>query len=1652
MPMEVSSSTEIIAQHLAALRKRLIDISNRNKLVSFRATKRACIEVAFPKISELYDQLTEGEEDLRLQLGIEYLVDDTRTKQKRPGAEPICVTRLDAERSLQRGQILCRHDEGDLEARADYIRREAKAVLDETGINHLYLALGFLRWRESDDSEQDRRAPLLLIPIIITRNAEAGRGGSRYFTIAHDGGDLFPNLSLIERLRTDFDLDLPKFGEESTDAEEYLADVARTIRGRQGWEVEETAFISFFSFAKMRMYIDLDPACWPEGCGLLENTLVQQILEGSLTETEETGYGGVDVTDDHPVAHDIPLVVEADSSQHTAILKTWEGRNLVVEGPPGTGKSQTITNMIAAALHQGKTVLFVSEKLAALEVVKRNLDVVGLGEFCLELHSHKTRKQEVHAAMRKRINWTPPTTNRFEATRQQWRRQVVQLKQYLEACGRCLGPRAEAAFRIMGRAISLRERAIPAIRDPLSRLDLDAEKFDDALTCLQEIGRHLQNPADFRDHPWKGFLCEQTRAGDELAIEREFGALAQELESAALEARRFDETTAADACPPPVYAERRAASGAKALPRLPVELACEILPQLVAVESSSALATAIGNARAHDDHLQAAEEVLSAGAITRGGLGQWLRESSDIAIAQRLGDTPISTLQETLPSLAEVAELAAEAAKLAVSIAKLELGSAATLHDLERFLARLRICGSAPTTIERLLTAEHRFPNAANVLTDARAEADHLTEARQRLEATFAPGDAPNSAAVQALKKCLRTTGGRWVSIFNRDYREARKKVLGFLRSRKLFVFPAILESLEHLEQWSKRTEDFSARHELRSVLGVGFAGLQTDWPAVTAAVEWVLAMTREALPWATVEKIAQPEAQRQVREFTTRLEAVFRRLESCTAAANVILEPLFEGRSYRSIELEDFCRVTTGWSDWLRQTLDAVFPVAIHKSSTFEQLSEAARHIIETERLAESLAKDEAFKKVAGAHARGLASDWKALTITRDWTEEIRGLALPTSLFEWLLSGATAERLTTVDTMLATFSATVARCRSIVSRLEGYGTVEQAWLWGSDGATWTGRLERARSIKAQAHLLQQWALFRKLYIRADELAARFAVDQVLGGALPPEQAHEAFDLAVNEFYGYEILRTFRELETFTHESRQHLSENFRKTDRELLQQAQAFVAQRAADRRPPSGNGTGPVKVWSEWALLRNEANKQTRHIPIRQLMQRAGRSVLAWKPCLMMSPLSVAQYLDPRCAPFDLVVMDEASQIRPEDALGAVARAKQIVVVGDTKQMPPSNYWSRTLNDDDDDEDTDEETAGRGVAQDSESILECAKNAFPPAQRLLWHYRSQHESLIRFSNYAYYDEELIVFPAASDDAGRLGIKFHHLPEGRYKSGARVNEIEAQIVARAALDHLMENPSETLLVATFNRPQQELIDALVDKYAAEDEAMIERLEEARQHAKEPFAVKNLENVQGDERDVIFVSCTYGADLNSGKVMQRFGPVAGAGGRRRLNVLFTRAKQRLEVFSSMTHDQILGRPGEPNGVNDLRDYLRFAQTGVLADSGRRTGQAPDSYFEEAVMRVVESAGLRAIPQVGVSSYRIDIGVEHPSRPGEFLLGIECDGAMYHSAKTARDRDRLRQEVLERRGWKIHRIWSTDWFRQNQAARKRLLDVLQSLIR
>ncbi len=452
---------------------------------------------------------------------------------------------------------------------------------------------------------------------------------------------------------------------------------------------------------------------------------------------------------------------------------------------------------------------------------------------------------------------------------------------------------------------------------------------------------------------------------------------------------------------------------------------------------------------------------------------------------------------------------------------------------------------------------------------------------------------------------------------------------------------------------------------------------------------------------------------------------------------------------------------------------------------------------------------------------------------------------------------------------------------------------------------------------------------------------------------------------------------------------------------------------------------------------LLRHELGKQKRHIPIRQLIARAGRAIAALKPCFMMSPLSVAQYLDPKTDPFDLLVMDEASQLKPEEALGAIARARQVIVVGDPKQLPPTNFFDRMGEDVDDPDEA-------GALDGTESILDVFQQAYPPMHQLRWHYRSKHESLIAFSNHQFYSSRLILPPSVDRASSDCGIEFQYVENGTYVD--RKNTAEAERVVELILEHARKHPNETLGVVTLNIPQREHLETLLDDRCRTSQELASALESIKEQSHEPFFVKNLENVQGDERDAIIISCTYGRDPKSGKVYQRFGPLNQETGWRRLNVLVTRARRRITVVSSMVPSDIVA---DSRGARSLRDYLEYARTGKLVEEGKRTGRGPDSEFELLVADAIRAAGYDCECQVGVCGFFIDLGVYHRDRPDRFILGVECDGASYHSSISARDRDKMRQEILEARGWAIHRVWSTDWWTTRQREVERLLSAIQS---
>jgi very-short-patch-repair endonuclease len=399
----------------------------------------------------------------------------------------------------------------------------------------------------------------------------------------------------------------------------------------------------------------------------------------------------------------------------------------------------------------------------------------------------------------------------------------------------------------------------------------------------------------------------------------------------------------------------------------------------------------------------------------------------------------------------------------------------------------------------------------------------------------------------------------------------------------------------------------------------------------------------------------------------------------------------------------------------------------------------------------------------------------------------------------------------------------------------------------------------------------------------------------------------------------------------------------------------------------------------------------------------------------------------------------MDEASQIKPEHALGAIARGKQVVIVGDPKQLPPSNYFATKIESENEEEET--------AVEQLESILDVSSKMFE-LRRLRWHYRSRHQSLIAFSNQEFYDNNLIIFPSPQDQSNEFGIKFQYINFGMFHDG--INAEEAKIVAKAVSNHLINHPHESIGVVAMNKKQQEFIEDELDNLK-KNNIKLEQASAINENSDNPLFIKNLESVQGDERDVIYISFTYGPQQpGSRNVAQRFGPINSEAGGRRMNVLLTRSKKRMHIFSSMQASDIKLTEKSSTGVIALKNFLDYAATGNLPKQYKLTDREPDSDFEISVMQQLQQAGFEVVPQLGVNGFFIDLAVRDPNQPDKFILGIECDGASYHSAKSARDRDILRQGILEDLGWRIERIWSTDWFYNPKAQIKRIVSILHQL--
>lgn len=694
-------------------------------------------------------------------------------------------------------------------------------------------------------------------------------------------------------------------------------------------------------------------------------------------------------------------------------------------------------------------------------------------------------------------------------------------------------------------------------------------------------------------------------------------------------------------------------------------------------------------------------------------------------------------------------------------------------------------------------------------------------------------------------------------------------------------------------------------------------------------------------------------------------------------------------------------------------QLVDAIMEAARAKSVIVEKNNLAAR--------------------LYGVQWQGEKSNWDVLAKLQEWVIDLyRDLGdgkLPQGLIDFLAGNPNLDGLEQkIQQVEAALPVHLTNWQRVLELLDFNETIRVRAI---EEVEYTRQEQALKNFSDNLHLLPDQLLFNNL---SGALLAE-GLDWLVAAARTwPEGGRHL--TSYFHFVWYEILlrKAFKErsnLKEFTGLAHEKAVSEFRKFDELFLKQNRAEILLKHWTNLPSlSRNG--------QLGILTREFEKRSRHLPIRQLISKTGNAIQQIKPVFMMSPLSIAAYLPPDSIRFDLVIFDEASQVPPVDAFGAVLRGGQVAVVGDSKQLPPTSFFEN-LSGNDEDQDEDEL-----VTTDIESILGLLCGQGAPQRMLRWHYRSQHESLIAVSNKEFYDNRLVIFPSPQFERKDIGLIFRQLANTFYERGTtRTNPLEAAAVADAVIDHARNYPNLTLGVAAFSIAQMQ---AILDQIELRRKGNPAYESFFAAHPHEPFFVKNLETVQGDERDVIFVSVGYGRDKD-GYIAYNFGALNREGGERRLNVLITRARRRCEVFTNLGHEDIDLHRAQGRGVAALKVFLKYAQTRIL-DVPVISGRPADSEFEEAVADALRRNGLEVDAQVGSAGFFLDLAVRDTEHAGRYLLGIECDGATYHQSRSARDRDRLRQQVLEALDWRLHRIWSTDWFAHPDRELKKVLAAIE----
>lgn len=1450
-------------------------------------------------------------------------------------------------------------------------------------------------------SRAPAHSPLLLLEVRMSR--KKAPSGTEYHICGEN--ELALNTTLAQTFNAEFGLDIPSY--EGGSIEEYFEKVAAIAPSGWHWNLRREALVGVFPSSRIAMYRDLDPN--GDQADILDNPIISSML--ATSGGDGATYAEVYDTDDPKVEQCVPrLVMDADASQFSSLVDVANGENIAIEGPPGSGKSQTIVNLIASAMADGKKVLFVAEKLTALDVVRNRLEAVGLGEFVLPLQAGRGSRDAVFQSLEDRIKIERPPHGAAEEHRRRHEaltQRRSKMQAYLDMLGSSLGQTGMTVHEALGRAIATAGHLDGLPREVRNLRITGAELMDpEARTMLDGDARMVVdrlNNADQIASLWReaGKAPIRNNEAEDIAIE--LAALGRAIKTLRTEAKNI-----------PLSA---------ILPEDPIQADKAItLAALSSLVDNPGLDPSLIEALLEEEMRHAAHALCEARDIEATSLQTLENLLSDPT------DENIDTMLADASRLAERYEGNIDPDKLAATIASMEAhrNSQKQQEALARDLpARWAETADQDGTtladlrldIEMLLRApkdilDLRQPDDSRSIPAYAREAAttqrQLSVDLEEIRKTLPKAAGHKSAALRTAADNIEGAG--FLRFLSGPFKAAWSLYRDELGGDPKADRSAAAVALREYADWADKRDAFSQDARLSTALGSIFSGLSSDPVKLDAMATF----------YETVSRISRGDE----------------RLRYALEAGPIdMLQAFADDAGMPSVTLSELRRNIKSSQD----EIDSVqFDLDAAKSFclSFNRRSHINADLIAEAQQARRTIHD-ARSTIELSPAVDLLADLpvdEARTIILI-AASLDKLPHPQAGLDLLRKGGIDKVLSDAEQFFPLLAKLSREAEGIVAEIDhpcqgqALKTLA-ARVHDIQDATDRpeGLAERARLLRATGAMQDRGLGPLTDWIQTSEGSGHREKLPDIASAI---YAHSLTD-HIEARFG-------RTLEEYDGNDLSRLRNEIAEIDRNLTVLSRSAIREELIARsNPPRGNGVGRVSSYTEMSLISHELGKVRNRIGVRDLTRRAGDSLIDLKPCWMMSPLAVSQYLDSGFV-FDLVVIDEASQMTPENALGAIMRARQVVVVGDTKQLPPTNFFSKVLDDIDEDED---------ARTDSESILDMANTTFTPVRQLRWHYRSRHPNLIAISNKMIYDEQLTIFPAARDGDPSLGVDLIEV-EGEYSKGRNIPEAKA--IVAGAIAHMRDYPERSLGLATMNKEQTELILSEFERERSRHphvEAYIERWSE-KDDGLEEFFMKNLETIQGDERDVIMISTLYGPDANTGKVYQRFGPVNSAHGHRRLNVLFSRAKEKIVTYTSMKPTDIQDE-GKAYGVSMLRAWLEFSRTGQIAEI--QSGQAQtDSPFEDHVIAQVQAAGYEAVPQVGASGYRIDIGVRHPDWPYGFILAIECDGATYHSSRSSRDRDRLRQQVLEGLGWHFHRIWSTDWFRDPRTQIARLRAALDAAL-